>query len=122
MPTYNRPDKPGITLTAEGTVCILLQIEAEQSFEDAAAGVFKLLRSSQNRFPGVPRHLCVEIDGHTGIRNGFDEHFFEFQQEFLLATMGVFCTMIDAPLTGCLMNPDPQINELPDRLDVKEPE
>ena len=113
-----KPEQPGITLTQDGHAAILLCIGPDQSFDDAATELFKLLQRAQSQFPDVPRHLYIEIDGHSGERAGFDADFFEFQQEFLLGSMGRFFTMIDTPLTGALGNPEAQNNDVADRLQI----
>ena len=113
-----KPEQPGITLTQDGHAAILLCIGPDQSFADAATELFELLQRAQSQFPDVPRHLYIEIDGHSGERTGFDADFFEFQQEFLLGSMGRFFTMIDTPLTGALGNPEAQNNDVADRLQI----
>ncbi len=113
-----KPEQPGITLTQDGHTAILLCIGPDQSFDDAATKLFELLQRAQSQFPDVPRHLYIEIDGHSGERGGFDTDFFEFQQEFLLGGMGRFFTMIDTPLTGALGNPEAQNNDVADRLQI----
>ena len=113
-----KPEQPGITLTQDGHAAILLCIGPDESFDDAATKLFQLLQQAQSQFAGVPRHLYIEIDGHRGERAGFDPDFFEFQQEFLLGSMGQFFTMIDMPLTGALGNPEAQNNDVADRLKI----
>jgi hypothetical protein len=113
-----KPEEPGITLSQDGHAAILLCIGPDQSFDDVATELFELLLRAQSQFPDVPRHLYVEIDGHRGDRTGFDADFFEFQQEFLLGSMGQFFTMIDTPLTGSLGNPEAQNNDVADRLQI----
>lgn len=113
-----KPEEPGITLSQDGHAAILLCIGPDQSFDDVATELFELLLRAQSQFPDVPRHLYVEIDGHRGDRTGFDADFFEFQQEFLLGSMGQFFTMIDTPLTGSLGNPEAQNNDVADRLKI----
>ena len=116
-----KPEQPGITLTQDGHAAILLSIGPDESFDDAATELFELLQRAQSKFPDVPRHLYIEIDGHSGERAGFDTDFFEFQQEFLLGGMGQFFTMIDTPLTGALGNPQAQSNDVADRLQIDGP-
>lgn len=116
-----KPEQPGITLTQDGHAAILLSIRPDESFDDAATELFELLQRAQAQFPDVPRHLYIEIDGHSGERAGFDTDFFEFQQEFLLGGMGQFFTMIDTPLTGALGNPQAQSNDVADRLQIDGP-
>jgi hypothetical protein len=41
----------------------------------------------------------------------------ELQQEFLIAALGPYFTALDMPLLSVL-NPDPQRNDVPDRLEI----
>ena len=56
---------------------------------------------------------------HRGPNHGFDDDFIEFQQEFLFSAMAPFLTALDAPLTGPLLNPEPQRNDVPDELVIR---
>ena len=42
----------------------------------------------------------------------------EFQQEFMIATMGPLLTAIDMPLVS-VWNPEPQQNDFPDKLAIQ---
>ncbi|WP_245771975.1 hypothetical protein [Rhodothermus profundi] len=121
VPAYNRPRQPGIWMNFDNTVSIYHVVEPDDTFEEAAQALFALLREAQERFPDWPRLLFIDIIGHEGDRAGFDDDFFEFQQEFLFATLAPFVTALDTPLTGPLLNPAPQRNDLPDRLVIRTP-
>jgi hypothetical protein len=116
-PTYNKPATPGIHLSVDNTISIYHVIGADDTFIGAARDVFALLREAQTRFPNRPRVIYLDIEGHRGVRAGFDADFFEFQQEFLILSLGPFFTAIDAPLLS-VINPDPQRNDVPDVLQV----
>ena len=60
----------------------------------------------------------ARVPHHAGDRAGFDADMFEFQQEFMIATMGPYVTAIDMPLVS-VWNPDPQRNDLPDQLAIQ---
>ena len=79
------------------------------------------LKEAQNRYPDWPRAIYIDINGHEGERAGYDAHFFEFQQEFMIAIMGPFFTAIDVPLLS-VYNPEPQRNDLPDALAIRFPD
>jgi len=121
VPAYNRPKKPGIWMNFDNTVSIYHVVGPDDTFEEAAQALFALLREAQERFPDWPRLLFIDIIGHEGDRAGFDDDFFEFQQEFLFSTLAPFVTALDTPLTGPLLNPAPQRNDLPDRLVIRIP-
>jgi hypothetical protein len=119
VPAYNRPERPGIWMNFDNTVSIYHIVKPEDTFEDAAQALFSLLRQAQEWFPDWPRLLFIDILGHEGERAGFDDDFFEFQQDFLFATLAPFVTALETPLTGPLLNPAAQRNDLPDRLVIR---
>ena len=118
IPEYNKPDAPGIAMNFDNSVSILAVIGPEDDFASAANQVFGLLKEAQERYPDWPRSFYVDIEGHRGERSGFDEDFFEFQQEFWFSTIAHFVTAFELPLTGPLINPNPQRNDLPDVLNI----
>ena len=118
VPIYSRPDAPGIAMNFDNTVSILHIVREADSFEDAVADCFGLIKESQERYPDWPRSFFLEIEGHADEQNRFDSDFVEFQQEFFFSTLAHFVTAFELPLTGALLNPNPQRNDLPDRLVV----
>ncbi len=117
-PQYNKPDAPGVSMNFDNTVSIYQQIAATESFDEAAASAFSLLKDAQSKYPDWPRIFYVDIEGHEGDQKGFDADFFEFQQEFWFATVAHFVTAFETPMTGGLVNPNPQRNDIPDDLQV----
>ena len=118
-PEYRKPDSPGITMNFDNTVSIRHVVRAEESFEEAAQAVFGMIREAQSRYPDWPRVLYLDIEGHRGSDAGFDDDFVEFQQELLFSTIAPFLTAFETPLTGGLVNPDPQRNDPPDELVIR---
>ena len=116
QPEYNKPDAPGIAMNFDNTVSLYHIVGAQDDFARAANDVFGLVKEAQARYPGWPRVFYLDIQGHAGERAGFDGDFFEFQQEFWFATVAHFVTAFETPLTGALVNPKPQRNDLPDQL------
>lgn len=121
VPGYNKPDAPGIWMNFDNTVSIYHIVSADDTFEDTAGVAFGLLKQAQAEFPDWPRVFYIDINGHTGEQAGFDADFYEFQQEFFFSTLAPFLTGFDLPLTGALINPDHQRNDLPDELLVRIP-
>lgn len=122
VPGYHKPDAPGISMNFDNSVSLYAVIEPEDGFPEAANQVFGLLKEAQNRYPNWPRVFFVDIRGHKGGRSGFDEDFFEFQQEFWFSTVAHFVTAFELPITGPLLNPNPQRNDLPDGLTITTPD
>ena len=91
--------------------------EEKDTFEDAAGGLFALLKEAQERFPDWPRILYLDIVGHKDAQGRFDDDFAELQQEFFFACLAPFLTAFDLPMVDAL-NPNPQRNDVPDRLNI----
>jgi hypothetical protein len=117
-PSYNKPEKPGIWMNFDNSVAIYHVVAAEDSFEKAANELFELVREAQTRFPDWPRVLYLEIIGHLDDKGRYEPDFVELQQEFMFATVAPFLTGLEMPLTGALLNPDPQRNDVPERLRI----
>jgi hypothetical protein len=120
VPDYRKPEAPGLHMGFDNTVSLYHVVAADETFEQAAGAVFGLLREAQSRYPGWPRVVYIDVQGHEGEAAGFDEDFYEFQQEFLFSVVAPFAAAIDAPLTGGLLNPAPQRDDVPERLRVRE--
>ncbi|MDX1438907.1 MAG: hypothetical protein R3284_03290 [Rubricoccaceae bacterium] len=118
VPEYNKPEAPGLHLNFDNTVSVYHIVAPEESFEEAAQSVFDLLKEAETRYPGWPRTFFLDIAGHDGEAAGFDSDFYEFQQEFLFSVIAPFVAALETPLTGPLVNPDPQRNDFPDRLNI----
>jgi hypothetical protein len=116
IPEYRKPRVVGISTNIDNTVSIYHIIREEDSFDRAAGDTFALVKKAQEQFPDRPRILYLDIEGHGGAGLRFNEDFVEFQQELFFSTMAVFLTAFDLPLTGPLVNPDIQRNDLPDEL------
>jgi len=121
IPNYSKPDAPGIAMNFDNTVSIYHIVEPGDTFEDAVGTVFHLLKKAQEDYPDWPRVIYIDILGHKGDRSGFDDDFYEFQQEFWFSTIAHFVTAFDIPMLGGLVNPEPQRNDIPDELVLKDP-
>lgn len=118
IPEHRKPDAPGISMNFDNTVSLYQVVAGDASFDEAARAAFALLREAQDRYPDWPRLFFLDIEGHPGPRSGFDEDFFEFQQEFWFSTVAHFVTAFETPLAGALLNPGQQRNDVPDSLDI----
>ncbi len=118
VPAYARPEARGVHLRPDNAISVYHVVAAEDTFEQAAQAVFALVAEAQRRFPDWPRVLTLDVAGHQGDAAGFDPDFYEFQQDFLFSTLAPFVTALETPLTGPLLNPEPQRNDVPDRLNI----
>ena len=115
-PDYAKPDAPGVHMGFDNTVAVYHVVMPEDSFEHAARAVMGLLREAQDRFPDWPRTVYLDVAGHEGDAAGFDPDFYEFQQDFWFSAVAPFATAFETPITGGLVNPEPQRNDVPHRL------
>ena len=118
VPEYAKPEAPGVHMGFDNTVAVYHVVRPEDSFEQAAQAVVGLLRQAQDQFPDWPRVFYLDVAGHEGAAAGFDPDFYEFQQDFLFSAVAPFVTALEAPLTGGLVNPDRQRNDVPHRLTI----
>lgn len=119
IPDYAKPDAPGIHMGFDNTAALYHIVAPEDTFDDAAQAVMGMLKDAQARFPDWPRVFYLDIAGHDGDANGFDADFYEFQQDFLFSTVAPFVKALETPMTGALINPDPQRNDVPDALKIE---
>ncbi len=115
-PEYNKPSSPGIAMNFDNTVSIYHIVGPDDSFDTAAQAMFGLIISAQKQFPDWPRMFYLDIAGHADEKHGFTDDMIELQQELFFSTMAPFLTAFELPLTGPLLNPNAQRNDLPDAL------
>ena len=115
IPKYNKPESPGIWMNFDNTVSIYMIIGREMGFLEAAQAAFLIIKDAQERFPDWPRSFYLDIENHKKV----PEKWIEFQQEFWFSALAPFLTSFELPLTGPLLNPNLQQNNLPDSLIIK---
>ena len=118
IPEYKKPEAPGVWMNFDNSVSIYLIVTQEMSFAEAAQSAFQILKDAQQRFPDWPRSFYVDIEGHRNDDHTFQDDWLEFQQEFWFSTLAPFLTSFDLPLTGPLINPESQKNNIPDSLQI----
>ena len=122
IPSYNKPQTTGLSMNFDNTVSIYYVVSEEETFEEAATAIFGLVAQAEARYPGWVRVLYLDILGHLDDRGSFEADFVELQQELLFSTLAPFLTAFETPLTGGLVNPNPQRNDIPDELVIRPPE
>ena len=118
VPEYNKPETPGIHMGFDNTVAVYQVVAPEDTFDAAASEAVDLLREAERRFPGWPRVYYLDVAGHRGEAAGFDPDFYEFQQEFFFSVLAPFISAAELPMTGGIVNPEAQRNDVPDALRI----
>lgn len=118
LPAYAKPETPGVHVAPDNSVAIWHVVAPGDSFEDAAHAVVARLAEAERRFPGWPRVFYLDVDGHEGDAAGFTPDLYELQQDFWFSAVAPFLTAFETPLTGPLANPEPQRDDVPERLKI----
>jgi hypothetical protein len=105
----------------DGGVALYHRVFCEETFEDAAQTIFRLVKAAAARFPNASRFLYLDIDDHRNPEGGYDKDMFELQKEFLVRYMmpflsGAFFPLADAP--GGIRNTKGQREDLPKQLTI----
>jgi hypothetical protein len=110
--------KRGSLESAQRAVALYHVVYAHEGFEDAAPALFKLVQQAQERCPGKPRKLFLDIEGHRNSQGGFEADMLELQKDFLMVFLARFVTEIHCPL-GTVTNSKPQDNDVPPALTIQ---
>lgn len=78
-------------------VLILYTVLSDEGFEHAASALVEMVYQAQKQFPGEPRILCLDVEGHTNA-DGFDADMFELQQEFAMGFLLSYLSELHTPL------------------------
>jgi HNH endonuclease len=88
-----------------------------EAFETAAETLWKLIAFAQERRPGQPRHLFLDIEGHRRQNGFFDHDMWELQRHFVLGPLFRYLKRACMPVVG-MENPHAQRNDIPLEIQV----
>jgi hypothetical protein len=103
MPRRNKAadvDGTGGGHDGEKGVAIYHRVFSHESFETAAQMIWELMLQMQERCPGAPRHLFLEIEGHRNPAGGFDADMEELQGNFARTMLLPYLTTYRCTLFG----------------------
>jgi hypothetical protein len=95
-------------------IAIYHEMRADEDFETTADILFQLVRDAAEKFPGKPRYLYLDIEGHRNDAGGYDNDAFELFTSFLIGYLGQYLTRIPT-IGGYATNPD-QREDIPEHL------
>lgn len=90
-------------------VCLYHAVYAHEDFDASAQILWKLLLGAQKQYPGKPRRLFMDIDGHRDATGRFDHDMRELQIDFIGKHLRHYFTSVSMPLFQW-ENPKPQID------------
>lgn len=95
-------------------IALYHRVTPEDTFEVAAQMLFDLVLKAEADYPGQPRSLILDVEGHRNDAGGFDHDMFELQKDFLIGHLGQYLSELRTPLYH-VRNPN-QVDELPEDL------
>lgn len=101
----------------EKGIAIYHRVMRRENFEKAAKDLVALVYTAEQKNPGKPRILYLDIDGHRNDQGGFDADMLELQKEFGLGFLLPFLTEVHFPLIS-VKNTKPQRNDVPDTFEI----
>ena len=92
-------------------------MRADEGFEKTAEMIFDVVSESARKYPGRPRALFLDIEGHRlGRKNGpYDHDAFEIMNNYVVGFLSPWLTEIHTPLIRARKT-SPQRDDLPDHL------
>lgn len=107
----------------DGGIAIYHVVYAHENFEKSAHILHEMIRDAARDFPGKPRTLYLDIEGHRNSAGGFDHDMHELQGKFILGFLSPYLTEIHTPLLtefGEVARPQrPQRDDVPDELNIR---
>ena len=103
--------------TTDTAAALYHVVHPDEGLETAAGMLLELVRESERLYPGKPRTLFLDIEGHRNKESGFDHDMFELQQNFIVGFLMPFLSEARPPLVA-VKNPGPQRDDIPDELSI----
>ncbi len=118
----NRPVRAARSSTRHGRnnadngkgVALYHVMRAEEDFETTADILFQIVKKAAREFPGRPRYLFLDVEGHRNAAGGYDADAYELYSSFIPGYLGQFLTEI--PLINGRARRDGQREDMPDHL------
>ncbi|OLZ47460.1 hypothetical protein BS329_26450 [Amycolatopsis coloradensis] len=91
-----------------------------EDFERCANRLFEMVRDCARKFPGKPRGLFMDVQGHRNIEGGFDHDAWELMSEFIPNVLFPYLTEMSTPLLHA-RNGKAQREDVPDHVEFFPP-
>ena len=99
-------------------IAIYHAVYENETFEQSASIIFKLVKKAQTDFPNQKRFLYLDIDGHKNNLGGYDNDMYELQKHFVIGFISKYISGAHVPLLS--FKTKLQDNDMPDELKIIE--
>jgi len=89
-------------------------MRTDEDFETTADMLFQIVKKAAREYPGKPRYLFFDIEGHRNAAGGYDADAYELYSSFIPGYLGQFLTEI--PVMGGRARRHGQREDMPDHL------
>jgi hypothetical protein len=89
-------------------------MRADEDFETTADMLFQVVKKAAREFPGKPRYLFLDVEGHRNAAGSYDADADELYSSFIPGYLGQFLTEI--PLINARARRDSQREDMPEHL------
>lgn len=108
----NKAVKKKRRLTTGKLTVIYHDMAVYEDFERCANRLFEMVRDCAHTFPGKPRVLVLDVQGHRNEAGGFDHDSYELMREFIPTMLLPYLTEVSTPLWR-FRNKSPQRDDVP---------
>lgn len=120
-PDKGRPRQGRTAAPAEKALLLYHDMAVYENFERCSYRLVEMLQHAQHQYPGKPRRLLLEVQGHRNDEGGFDHDAWEVIRYLVMEKLFPYFTQVTTPL-HVIENPRPQRNDVPDAIQIGYPE
>jgi hypothetical protein len=96
------------------SVAIYHVMMANDTFDETAQALFALVQGAEEKYPGTPRKLYLDIEGHRNGPDGFDDDAYELQRHFIMGLLADYLSGFVIPIIAA--DTSHQNNNIPETL------
>ncbi len=104
----------------QSAVGLYHRVTAAEDFDAAARTLLGILQKAARDFPGRPRYLYLDIDGHRNAVGGVDDEMLELQH-FVTEFLSPWLASYSVPPARVEPAEKPQREDVPETLTVRRP-
>lgn len=105
-----------VTTTKTG-VFVYHDMRKHEDFDETAQALFEIVQLAARKYPGRPRHLYLDIEGHRNPAGGYDADACEILGNFMQEFLGQYLTVF--PTVGARLRNPNQSENIPETLDIQ---